>query len=146
MNLVIDASVIVKWALPDSETEDDKEEALAVLAAVESGEASVLQPMHWLAEVAAVLTRLRPEIAEESVELFDLMEFPVTADGVVLKRACRLARELNHHLFDTLYHAVALEYGRTLVTADSRYARKAKRLGGLIPLKLFSSPSVRDRL
>jgi predicted nucleic acid-binding protein len=38
--LVVDASVIVKWALPDSEAE---EEALAVLAAVESGEASVLQ-------------------------------------------------------------------------------------------------------
>ena len=146
MNLVVDASVIVKWALPDSETEDNKEEALAVLAAIESGGASVLQPPHWLAEVAAVLARLRPEIAEASVELFDLMEFPVVTDVVILKRACRLAKELNHHLFDTFYHAVALEYGRTLVTADDHYARKAKRLGRLIPLRLFSSPHVQDRL
>ncbi len=139
MNLVVDASVIVKWALPDGETENHKEEALAVLAAIESGKVSILQPPHWLAEVAAVLTRLRPETAEESVELFDLMEFPVTTDVVVLKRASRLAKELNHHLFDTLYHAVALEYDRTLVTADDKYILKAKRLGGLIPLKRFSS-------
>ena len=139
MNLVVDASVIVKWALPNSATEDYKDEALAVLAAIESGEASVLQPPHWLAEVAAVLTRLRPETAEESIELLDLMEFPVVTDVVLLKRACRLAKELNHHLFDTLYHAVALEYDRTLVTADDTYALKAKRLGGLISLKRFSS-------
>jgi predicted nucleic acid-binding protein len=146
VNLVIDASVIVKWALPDSEAEDNKEEALAVLPAIESSEASVLQPPHWLAEVAAVLTGLLPEIAEETIELFDLMEFPMATDVVLLKRACRLARDLNHHFFDTLYHAVALEYDRTLVTADDQHPRKAKRLGRLIPLRLFSSPKVRDRL
>jgi hypothetical protein len=45
MNLVVDASVIVKWALPDSEAEADKEEALRVLAAIESGEASPGPPV-----------------------------------------------------------------------------------------------------
>lgn len=136
MNLVIDASVIIKWALPDSEAEENKEEALAVLATILRGEASVLQPPHWLAEVAAVLTRLQPDLAaEESIGLLDLMEFPVTLDIAVLKRASQMARTLDHHLFDTLYHAVALEYGATLVTADARYSRKAKKLGKLIPLK-----------
>ena len=135
MNLVIDASVVLKWALPDSEHEENKKEALAVLAAIFRGEASVLQPPHWLAEVAAVLTRLRPDLAEESIELLDLMEFPVALDLAVLQRASRMARALDHHLFDTLYHAVALEHGATLITADARYARKAKKLGKLIPLK-----------
>jgi hypothetical protein len=32
--------------------------------------------------------------------------------------------ETDHHLFDTLYHAVALEHGdAVLVTADDRYRR-----------------------
>jgi predicted nucleic acid-binding protein len=141
VNLVIDASVIVKWAIPDSEDEENTEEALAVLAAILGGEASVLQPPHWLAEVAAVLTRLRPELAEESIGLLDLMEFPIALDLAVLQRASRMARALNHHLFDTFYHAVALEYGATLITADSRYARKAKQLGNLIPLKDWSRNS-----
>ena len=38
---------------------------------------------------------------------------------------------LDHHLFDTLYHAVALEEGATLVTADETYYGKAKDLGGV---------------
>jgi len=138
VNLVIDASVVIKWALPDSEEEENQTEALAVLATILRGEASVLQPPHWLAEVAAVLTRLWPDLAEETIELLDFMEFPIALDLAVLQRASRMARALNHHLFDTLYHAVALEHGATLITADSRYALKAKRLGRLIPLKDWS--------
>ena len=39
-------------------------------------------------------------------------------DVATLKRASRLAVELNHHLFDTLYHAVAFEHDGRLVTAE----------------------------
>ena len=36
-------------------------------------------------------------------------------------RAIELAQQLDHHLFDTLFHAVALSVtGATLVTADHR--------------------------
>jgi hypothetical protein len=38
---------------------------------------------------------------------------------------------LKHHLFDTLYHAVALEEQATLVTADEVYFGKAKDLGAI---------------
>lgn len=38
----------------------------------------------------------------------------------------------DQHLFDTLYHAVALETeGAVLVTADERYYSKARRVGGV---------------
>ena len=38
--------------------------------------------------------------------------------------------ETNHHLFDTLYHAVALEHeDALLVTADERYHEKAAGYG-----------------
>jgi predicted nucleic acid-binding protein len=44
-------------------------------------------------------------------------------------RATRLAIEIRHHLFDTLYHAVALEHDALLVTADETYCSKAERFG-----------------
>jgi predicted nucleic acid-binding protein len=134
MRVVIDASVVVKWALPQSEAEDNTGEALALLEAVKAGAVDLLQPPHWLAEVAAVVTRLRPEIADEVLDLLDAMELPIAHDLATLKRASRISRDLNHHLFDTLYHAVALEHNGTLVSADGHYLRKARPLGQIVSL------------
>jgi len=50
----------------------------------------------------------------------------------------RLSRQLGHHLFDTLYHAVAFEEDTTLVIADERYYDKASVLGNIILLADFS--------
>jgi hypothetical protein len=44
----------------------------------------------------------------------------------------RIAVETGQHVFDTLFHAVALEARRgVLVTADARYVRAAAHLGRL---------------
>ncbi|HEV2853533.1 MAG TPA: type II toxin-antitoxin system VapC family toxin [Thermoanaerobaculia bacterium] len=137
MNVVVDASVIVKWVFPESEAEEHVEQALELLAGIKDGKVILLQPPHWLVEVAAVVTRLRPEFAEPALDLLDAMEFPAIEDLSVLKRASRISRDLNHHLFDTLYHAVALEYDHTLVTADDHYFRKAKHLGRMVLLKAW---------
>jgi predicted nucleic acid-binding protein len=126
---VVDASVVVKWVFQDPVAEENMDQALALLEEIGEGNVSLLQPPHWLAEVAAVLTRLYPEVVEPALDLLDAMEFPVTRDVSVFKRASRIAHDLNHHLFDTLYHAVALEQGCTLVTADDTYFRKASSLG-----------------
>lgn len=46
----------------------------------------------------------------------------------LLQTGPNLAIETNHHLFDTLYHAVTLENeDALLVTADDRNHMKAKR-------------------
>src|SRR5262249_19115052 len=135
MRVVIDASVVVKWIFPESEGEADGEKALSLLTEVQSGRLSPLQPPHWLAEVGAVVTRLRPEIAGSVLDLLDALEFPVVNDLTVFKRASRISRDLNHHLFDTLYHAVAFEYDVVLVSADGKYYRKARRLGRITPLR-----------
>jgi predicted nucleic acid-binding protein len=45
-----------------------------------------------------------------------------------------LSIELNHHLFDTLYHAVALHTDSVLVTADAQYLNKAAKLGNIVSL------------
>jgi predicted nucleic acid-binding protein len=135
MRIVIDASVVVKWIFPESEGEDDAEQALSLLAEVKAGRLNPLQPPHWLAEVGAVVTRLRPEIADSVLNLLDALDLPVVNDLAVFKRASRISRDLDHHLFDTLYHAVAFEYDIMLVSADGRYFRKARRLGRILPLR-----------
>jgi predicted nucleic acid-binding protein len=102
-------------------------------ALAEGGE--IIQPPHWLAEVGAVLSRLSPSTVVRDVERLHALELPVRADAEVYRRACRLAIELNQHVFDTLYHAVALETpGAVLVTADERYAKAARPVGSLTPL------------
>lgn len=53
------------------------------------------------------------------------------------RRAARLAADLDHHLFDTLYHAVELERDATLLTADRKYVRKAGQVGHLVLLDAF---------
>jgi predicted nucleic acid-binding protein len=138
VKVVVDASVVVKWLLPDSEREAPTEKALALLRSIRAGTVEPLQPPHWLAEVAAVLARLRPEIADSTLALLDALDLPVAADLAIYRRAARLATELGHHVFDTLYHAVALERGALLITADSRYQRKALHLGAIVGLAGWS--------
>lgn len=137
MKLVVDASVIIKWALPDPDQEPHVDHAVALLEEIRAGRIDLLQPPHWLAEVAAVLTRLRPPVVEEVIDLLAVLKVEVVEDAAIYKRASRIAQDLGKHVFDSLYHAVALEHGAVLVSADSNYYRKARRLGGLIPLALW---------
>jgi predicted nucleic acid-binding protein len=133
--------VAVKWVLPDPAIESDTDRATALLNAFRENRLELVQPPHWLAEVAAVISRLRPEFANEAVDLLDALELAVEADAAIYKRASRIARQFDHHLFDTLYHALALERGAVLVTADDRYLRKAGALGGIVSLGDWIAPT-----
>lgn len=145
MKLVVDASVAVKWFLPDPSREPDADQAAEVLRAIGDGRVELLQPPHWLAEVIAVIIRLRPEIAAAAIDLLDSMELETAADAGLYKRASRLAQQLDQHLFDTLYHALALANDALLVTADDRYLRKAGRLGKIVALDQWTPPTEESR-
>lgn len=135
---VADASVVVKWLLPDAEGEEDVDRAIGLLRAVEKGRVKLHQPPHWLAEAAAVVARISPDTAEDDVS--DLHELPrsIVRSRGVYRTACKLSVELSHHLFDTLYHAVALETAEAvLVTADERYYAKAHGRGAILRLAEF---------
>lgn len=138
MRLVLDASVWVKWLFNDPEREPLTDEATALVAAViERG--AMLQPVHWLAEVGAALARKTPETAERNLFLLDALECETLGGIEVIQRACRLSIELNHHLFDTLYHAVALETDDAmLITADGRYLNRAEPVGRILALERWS--------
>jgi predicted nucleic acid-binding protein len=134
VRLVVDASVSVKWFF----AEVGAAEAAAVAAAIERSGTDLLAPCHWTIEVVAVVARLDPGIVEDALLFLDDMRPVLIHTHPVIKRAADLAIALNHHLFDTLYHAVALEEGATLVTADEVYFAKAKDLGAIIPLADFA--------
>jgi predicted nucleic acid-binding protein len=137
VRLVVDASVAVKWVFPDPVLEPDADRALGVLRALRDGTCEVLQPPHWLLEVMAVVTRVDPALAVTALGLLDALELPICNDLTVMRRAVDLAGALEHPMFDTLYHAVALERDAVLVTADARYARKACAHGQLLLLGEF---------
>jgi len=141
-DVVLDASVIVKWVFPDRAQEADADRALGVLHAIRRGRLSVVEPPHWLAEVAAVVARLAPDRAREVVGLLYALEFPVVDDFELYQEAIRLSADSGQHVFDTLYHAVALCRAETLlVTADERYYRRAGRAGHVRLLKDLEVPT-----
>jgi predicted nucleic acid-binding protein len=134
MKVVIDASVVVKWIFADSQAEPDVDRAISLLDAIREDRVSPVQPPHWLAEVSAVVTRLRPEVADFAIQLLEAMDLPVEGDVEVYRRASRISRQLNHHMFDTLYHALALEHQAVLISADDTYLREAAHLGRIVSL------------
>jgi predicted nucleic acid-binding protein len=140
--VVLDASVVVKWIFADRAEEAHTLQALQLLQHIKESRVTVVQPPHWLAEVAAVIVRLEPERARQVVSLLHALEFPVATDVEAYQKACELSASLKQHVFDTLYHAVALtETGAVLVTADEQYYRKAYRVGRIVRLKDYSLAS-----
>ncbi len=127
---VVDASVAVKWLLP----EPGSDEAQGLL---DSGE-NLAGPGLMAVEVAAALARksrlkeIAPKDADAALELW----LQSLADGLVeivrdeadLRGAFRLARELNHQLQDCLYLALSERLQATLVTADAEFERKARQV------------------
>jgi len=137
LKLVVDASVALKWFLRGRPDELHVAEAEAVLSVIGESRTELFAPGHWIAEVIAVLARTKPGAVDDALIFLDDMR-PVIVGGIpAVKRAAELSIALDHHLFDTLYHAVALEEGATLVTADEVYFTKAKDLGGLQRLSDF---------
>lgn len=128
--LTVDASVALKWFLATDEA--DGERAIGILLAAREGRAMLLQPVHWRAEVAAVLARREPALAMDCVA--DLLHLPgvtVVESDSILFAAAQMAVDLGEHVFDTLYHAAAIESSALLVTADERYFKRAQGLGSV---------------
>jgi predicted nucleic acid-binding protein len=139
---VVDASVVLKWFLGSRPGEGEVEIALSLLRAVAAGALDMVQPPHFIAEVGAVLIRETPATAHR--DLADLMELDmrVAAQPGAYALAMTLADRYRLHLFDTLYHALALHTdGAVFVTADERYERSARGEGRVVLLRDFVLPT-----
>lgn len=139
MKLVIDASVSLKWVLGADGGEQDVAKAEAVLSSIVQQQHTAIQPPHWFAEVLAVIALKRPHKIEDAFKVLQAIPHDLPVDAQTYAAAARLSVQLKHHLFDTLYHAVALENDATLVTADDAYFAKAYRLGNIKLLTSFAA-------
>lgn len=147
---MLDASVLVKWLLPERR-ETGTELAEMLLGEFVEQSLVLVEPPHWIAEVIGVVSRLAPEKAPQAAALLCALEIPVESSAEAYVAAAELAVRLEHHVFDTLYHGVALVTPDTvLITADDAYFRKARVEGGIMRLadvesRALLEPSTRRR-
>jgi predicted nucleic acid-binding protein len=135
---VVDASVAAKWFLSNRPDEEHADLALQILEHSVLGFLQFVQPPHFVAEVSAVLARLKSAAARD--DLHDLLDirYRTHASPEIYVTALDLAIRYQHHVFDTLYHAVALHTpDAVLITADERYYNKARAEGQITLLADF---------
>lgn len=137
--VVPDASVLLKWALR-SQDEEDAETALAVKTAWLEQSIILAVPTLWAYEVGNVLGLKQPAAAGALMAAMidlGLPEAPVSAYVPVI---FRLMRDHRVTFYDAAYHALAIERGGTMVTADRRYVARARPAGHLMALPAWRPP------
>ena len=134
--IVVDASVIVKWFIP----EIGNAAAKALLATADA----LIAPELARVEVASALIRkgIRQEIAGTDVASSLRAWFRALAVGQIvllpneqdIEAAAKLALDLHYALPDCLYLAAAERLGLPLITADRAFARRAARRSALVQI------------
>jgi len=137
--LVIDASVFCKLFLD----EPDRPQAQALFRHAIENDVHLMSPSLLLYEALSVA--LHYEVPFEAIHtLLDAQRAAgmrlVEPDRAVLLRAEEIAtsgdtRSGHPALQDAIYHALALEMGGTLVTADRKYVGKAEEFGEVVLLE-----------
>jgi predicted nucleic acid-binding protein len=141
MNVVVDASVVLKWIV----VEEDSPEALRVRI-----EHDIVAPDFLLVECRnALLTKVRrrqiersqAEDAESALDAFGL-GIAILPSPPILHHAFILALDLDEPIYDCIYLAAALATDRKLVTADARFVSKASKLQfGEDRIELLAKPA-----
>ncbi len=135
-----DASVLLKWVLPDDD-EQDTDVALLLRDETVAGAIDLVVPQLWIYEVGKTLARRFPDDADEL--LASLADFGLTEarlDSRWRTRAVSLSVTYGVAFYDAAYHAVALGLGGVFVTADERYVSRTLRAGGVSSLQRWRTP------
>lgn len=115
---MVDASVVVKWFLPEEHTE-------AARRLLEDG-FDLSSPDLVRAEVGNVMWKrwrrddISAEEAGEALRDFEGLPLRVHASGPLTGVAWTVARRFDRSFYDSLYVALAEQSGRPLVTADRK--------------------------
>ena len=125
MSLVIDASVALKWFVP----EPGHEAALAILDGNDA-EQQLLAPDWLLVEVANALWKQwrRKAIEPDEIEAILVMlpdALTLLNARPLVPRASAIAQAIDHPVYDCLYLAAAEAHAATLVTDDRALIEKA---------------------
>lgn len=123
--LVIDASIAIKWVVEEDGTSD----ALALLRGYKLAAPDLL-----IAECANVLWKKvkRHELSEDeariAARLIQRAEIEIFPTRQLLESATRMAITLNHPAYDCVYLALAKENDWRFVTADARFLNKLRQI------------------
>lgn len=127
MNYVVDASVVLKWFLPEA----DSIAADWLLDKFLNGQAVLVAPDVLLVEFANALWKrvvLRKELTAEEATLVyrDLLTMPLSLipAETLAEPALQLAMTHKHPVYDALYCALAMERQCDFVTADLTMVNK----------------------
>jgi predicted nucleic acid-binding protein len=123
---VVDASVGLKWVLPEPDSH--------LAEALVRTEANLLVPDFWLNEATNVLwlqvrrKLLTPDEAREGLSLLQAQIQPTPTAGMDLHHvALEIGIAVNHSTYDTVYLAFAVAVGASaVVAADDRFVRSMR--------------------
>ena len=129
MTWVIDASIGIKWVIPEILSDEADR--------VRDGDHDIVAPDLLLVEVANALWKktaakeLSPREADAAFDLVRRSGIDLRPTGPLLPRAMEIARRLDHPVYDCVYLALAEREQAALVTADQRLLRRlvSRRLG-----------------
>jgi len=129
VTLVVDASVAVKWVLPESDSER--------AAALRENEPDLIAPVLLVAEVGNAVWK-RARLGELTAQ--DAIDAVATAIGIIgalhpleglAGRAMEIATMLDHPIYDCFYLALAERENIPLMTADRRLSAAAAGLASV---------------
>ncbi|HLF66782.1 MAG TPA: type II toxin-antitoxin system VapC family toxin [Gammaproteobacteria bacterium] len=120
MRLIIDASVALKWFIPEA-LNDKADDVL-------KSTHHLFAPDFLLIELANVFWKknIRNEmtVSESQDALFEMTHGPLeyfSTDGVLLMQALTIAQKIKHPVYDCIYLALAIQQAGVIVSADQKF-------------------------
>lgn len=125
MKLVVpDASVLLKWVLPE-DREPHVAQAVGIRDAFTAGRIRLIVPSLWFYEAGNVLVAHYPESAAERLAALASFRLPEARPSQLWRdRIAKLATTHGVTFYDASYHALAAMLGGVFVTSDAKYLRK----------------------
>jgi len=124
VTIVPDASIILKWVLPQ-ENEPYSRQAHVISQAFYDNEVELLVPSLWVYEVGNVLTIKHPEVARTLLEYLVSLSIPtVEPSARLIELTTELVARHSVTFYDASYHALAVAMDAVFVTADEKFLRK----------------------
>ena len=144
MNLTVDASIVVKWFVPEPLHNDARR--------LLSHRLCLHAPEILLAEFANTIWKKarRSEIEDPQPYFDELARLPdivtLHPSGQLVDRAAQIATEIDHPIYDCLYLACAQATASALITADNRFAKKIARHLPSADVRYIGAPGVADTI
>lgn len=125
MNLIVDASVAIKWFVKEN-LHDEALELLEQSDLLQAPELIVAEVTNvaWKKRLRREITKSQAQTIVSSVPGYVPVLHPILLDH---ERALEIAVFLEHPAYDCLYLACAERLGGRVVTADRNFLRKVKK-------------------